>query len=260
MKPNNKTATNSGNTVANVGNTSKTAASSGANAFPVQTTTVDHRARLNIKPNDLSRLVTSQDQKDGANTQFSNEYVLGNREDTGNILHPLFKTNGVLYPYTPTLLVSHTADYTSQNYTHSNYGQQAYNYSDISQIQLDGTFTANTVEEAKYTMAVIHFFRTVTKMYFANPKGKVGAPPPILLFNYMGDMYYNVPVVIASFAPTFPADVNYVPISYGGGQMSVPTQMTISIVMKPQYNPYNIKSEFDLDSFRTGKLLKRGYI
>lgn len=250
---------NAGYTV-DVGKTSENSASTGSNSFPIQPSIFDHRARLNIKPNDLSKLTAPQDQNKGVKYTTNNEYVLGNREDRSNILYPLFSTNGVLYPYTPDVSTSHDATYTPQNYTHSNYAQQAYQYSDIPQIIVTGTFTSQTNNEALYTLAVIHFFRTVTKMYFANPTGKVGAPPPVLLFNYLGDIYHNVPVVVTNFVPTFGKDNDIVTVDYGGGQASVPVEMSISVTLKTQYNPYNIKNEFNLDEFRTGKLLKRGYI
>lgn len=254
------------NTTVNVGKTSDVAASTGEKAIPKQTNIVDHRAKMNIKPNDLSRLTAAAKQKDGNKTPHPSESVLGPRGDKTNILAPLFGTNGVVFPYTPTLSSTHIANYTEQQYTHSNYTQQAYSSSDITNLTLEATFTSQTEAEARYTIAAIHFFRTVTKMFSGSgPDGKLGGPPPVLLFNYLGSMFHNVPIVIKSFTPSFPMDNDIVTIRYSDdiGDISVPTIMSFNIVFENQYNPYLMKDKkqgFNLDKFRQGKLLKRGYI
>ena len=42
-------------------------------------------------------------------------------------------------------------------------------------------FSSNDADESAYSMAVVHFFRTVTKMFFANDGADNGRPPPILI-------------------------------------------------------------------------------
>ena len=252
------------NTTVNVGKTSEAAASTGSTPNAKQSTIVDHRAKINIKPNDLSRLTAAANQKDGNKTPHPSTSVLGSREDKTNILAPLFDTNGVVFPYTPLVNSSHTAVYADQNYTHSNYSQQAFSYSDVTNLSIEATFTSQTEDEARYTIAAIHFFRTVTKMYTGGgPAGKLGGPPPVLLFNYLGNMFHNMPIVITSFTPTFPADNDIVTIMHPEGDISVPTIMSVNIVFRTQYNPYLMKDKkkgFNLDHFREGKLLKKGYI
>jgi hypothetical protein len=64
--------------------------------------------------------------------------------------------------------------------------------------------------QAKYWIAVIHFLRSVTKM-FTGDTAFQGNPPPILNFSAYGDhVFRNVPVVVKSFSMTLPKDVQYI--------------------------------------------------
>lgn len=221
---------------------------------------LDHRCKINVKPSDLSKLVANQPQNNGAMASPAAEVVLGPKSDPSNILSPLFETNGLMFPYTPSVEYSHLTTYDPLGFTHSNYTQHSYNKSEISDIVVSGTFTSETDAEARYTIACIHFLRTVTKMYFGNPIQKAGMPPPVLLFNYLGSMFNNVPVVVSSFAPSFGKEVDIVSVGIGDLVFSVPVSISITVTLKVQYNPYAIKNDFNLDTFRTGKLLGKGYI
>ena len=128
------------------------------------------------------------------------------------ILAPLKSTNGVLFPYTPDLQMSHTADYEAIHPVHTNYVSWAYKNSKVDTITVGGDFTASTPLEASYVLAVIHFFKSVTKMYYGqdgNPTA--GSPPPILLLKgYGNDLFNDVPVVVTSFSTTLPKDIDYI--------------------------------------------------
>lgn len=221
---------------------------------------LDHRCKINVKPSDLSKLVANQPQNNGAMKSPVSEVVLGPKSDPSNILSPLFETNGVMFPYTPTLMITHVAGYEPLGFTHSNYSQQSFTKSDIGPITITGAFTASTDAEARYMVAAMHFFRTVTKMYFGTPKEKAGFPPPVLLLNYLGHTYNNVPVVVTSYSPMFDATTELVSVGVGDMVFSVPVKLDITIILSTQYNPYKIKNEFNLDTFRTGGLLGKGYI
>ena len=128
------------------------------------------------------------------------------------ILAPLVETNGVIFPYTPTIGLSHTANYSSASPTHSNYSQNFYNNSDVTDITISGEFTVQSIEEGKYLMAAIYFFRSATKMFFGQG-ANAGNPPPIVFLNGYGGHYFpNVPCAITSFSHTLPADVDYIQI------------------------------------------------
>lgn len=233
----------------------------------------DFRARLSPKTLDTRSSANS-----GASPTRYND-VLG-PESQSNLLFPLWSTGGVLFPYTPSLASGNVAEYDPTGFIHSNYGYNAYIRSYPKPISLVAEFTAQTNDEALYLLAVLQFFKSVTKSYFGiNPYNKAGTPPPVLIFNYLGDYQYNnVPVVIKSFDFTYPADIDYVPVNTqintiysnnigvslpptdASGYTYVPTHLTANIEMDVQYVPIQLRNQFNLDDFRQGKLMNKGYI
>jgi hypothetical protein len=186
----------------------------------------------------------------------------GNRTFFKNdILAPLLGTQGVVFPYTPQLVVTHTANYIATPITHANFQHYTYSNSDIAAIQIAGDFSVQNSAEGQYLLAVIHFFRTVTKMYFGNDSSAPGGtPPPILFLSAYGThLFDRVPVVVTSFVSTFPADVDYVYVKGVKGQSRVPTLMNMSVTVQPVFNRRQSKS-FSLDRFARGDLLSQGYI
>lgn len=132
------------------------------------------------------------------------------------IMAPLFGSdtqNGVIFPYTPTVSVTHTANYSQQKFTHSNYPGYFYENSEVGAITIQGDFTVQNVIEGQYLMAAITFFRSATKMWFGQSKGQEGFPPPMVFLDGYGANYLpHVPCVITSFQHTMPADVDYIEI------------------------------------------------
>ncbi len=199
-----------------------------------------------------------------------------NSVEGNQLMRPLKDTNGVIFPYTPSITVSHVANYSSTNPTHSNYSQNFYNNSDVNDITISGDFTVQNIDEGKYLMAAIYFFRAATKMFFGQGPG-VGNPPPIVFLDGYGSHYFpHVPCVITNFSHTLSPDVDYMEIpmstssiasSQTGGQQvtestRVPTTSTISITLKPQYSRKNLHDRFDLTKFAAGELLRdrtKGY-
>lgn len=199
---------------------------------------------------------------------------------TSNILNPLWATGGVLFPYTPSISTGNVVEYDQTGFVHTNYGYNAYVRSYPKPISMSAEFTAQTSDEAVYLLAVIHFFRSITKSYFGiNPYEKAGTPPPTLIFNYLGDYQFNnVPVVIKSFDYTYEANIDYVPVdtanvawsnndkspdlpaSKNNGYTYVPTHITVQLEMDTQYIPIVMRNEFNLDDFRAGRLLNKGYL
>jgi hypothetical protein len=180
---------------------------------------------------------------------------------TNKILEPLVGTKGVVFPYTPQLVVTHSANYIPTAITHANFQHHTYSNSDIAAIQIAGDFSVQNSTEGLYLLAVIHFFRTVTKMYFGNDNSAPGGtPPPILFLSAYGNYLFDrVPVVVTSFVSTFPADVDYVFVKGDRGQSRVPTLMNMSVTVQPVFNRRQSKS-FSLDQFARGELLAQGYI
>ena len=142
---------------------------------------------------------------------------LYNSEDPG-ILAPLKTSDGVIFPYTPSIQTSYNADYEVTDLTHSNYRGQFYKSSNVGDISITGIFTAQDTAEAEYMLAVIHFFRSVTKMFYGQDAQR-GAPPPLVYLIGLGQFQFNNhPCVVKSFSYNLPTDVDYIrtqPNNYG---------------------------------------------
>jgi hypothetical protein len=126
------------------------------------------------------------------------------------LLQPLKTTNGVVFPYTPSITTAYKANYSEYNLTHSNYRGYFYQNSYTDTLQLNATFTAQSTSDAAYVLAVIHFFRSVTKMFYGQDAQR-GSPPPLVFLSGLGDYQFNNhPCVVSSFNYVLPADVDYI--------------------------------------------------
>ena len=128
------------------------------------------------------------------------------------ILKYLQKTDGVIFPYVPQIQVTYAAHYDAAELTHSNYKIFQYKNSSIDQISISCDFTAQDNEEANYLLAVIHFFRSVTKMFYGQDDiPKAGTPPPLCYLSGLGGFQFDRhPLVISSFNYSLPNDVDYI--------------------------------------------------
>ena len=139
-----------------------------------------------------------------------NSNYLYNAPDPGPVLWPLYNTGGVIFPYTPTIDTSYKANYTPYDLTHSNYRGYFYQSSYVDGVNVKGTFTAQDTAEANYLLAVIHFFRSVTKMFYGQDS-QAGSPPPLVFLSGLGDFQFNQhPCVVSQFNYSLPGDVNYI--------------------------------------------------
>jgi hypothetical protein len=132
------------------------------------------------------------------------------KDSSNEILKPLLASDGVVFPYMPTISTTYNASYESTELTHSNYRGQFYKSSYVGDISLSGTFTAQDTVEANYLLAVIHFFRSVTKMFYGQDAER-GAPPPLVYLIGLGQYQFNnQPCVVSSFNYSLPNDVDYI--------------------------------------------------
>jgi hypothetical protein len=135
---------------------------------------------------------------------------LYNAEQPG-ILQPLKVTNGIIFPYTPQISTQYMANYSPYNLTHSNFKGYFYQGSNTGEVKINCPFTAQDTFEANYLLAVIHFFRSATKMFYGATDAFRGAPPPLVFLSGLGDYQFNNHAcVIQSFDYTLPADVDYI--------------------------------------------------
>ena len=130
-------------------------------------------------------------------------------EDPG-ILKPLLASDGVIFPYTPQIQTSYQAKYDAYDLVHSNYRGYFYRGSSVNEVQITGTFTAQDTREAEYVLAVIHFFRSVTKMFYGKDPLR-GAPPPLVQLSGLGQYQFNGHLcVVSNFNYNLPNNVNYI--------------------------------------------------
>lgn len=131
---------------------------------------------------------------------------------TAGILAPLRATDGVIFPYTPTINVSYNANYEPTEVTHSNYKIFQYRSSSVDNVTITCDFTAQDTHEANYLLAVIHFFRTVTKMFYGKDQDpKAGTPPPLCYLYGLGQFQFNAhPLLITNFTYSLPDNVDYI--------------------------------------------------
>lgn len=192
------------------------------------------------------------------------------------VMSPLASTNGVIFPYTPEISITHQVNYSQQRYTHSNYAHLSYENSEISTIQIIADFTAQSRSEAAYVLACIYFFRTATKMIFGQDAGgaSAGNPPPLVKLNGYGrHIFKDLPCVITQFTHTLPNDVDYLETASAADEESdgfgisssqsngtrIPTVTRLTVTLQPVYSKRGLAG-FNLADFARGALVDRGYI
>jgi len=138
-----------------------------------------------------------------------NAYYLYKNNSPG-IMLPLQETDGVIFPYTPRIDMTYSADYNPTDLTHANYRAYFYRGSKVGEIVMNADFTAQDTKEADYLLATIHFFRSCTKMFYGQDTDR-GAPPPLVFLSGLGDFQFNEhPCVISQFNYNLPSDVDYI--------------------------------------------------
>ena len=134
------------------------------------------------------------------------------KADNPGILKPLQATNGVIFPYTPTVGAVYAANYDASELVHSNYKIYNYKNSNVDTVTITGDFTAQDTTEANYLLAVIHFFKSVTKMFYGqdqNPRN--GTPPPLVYMSGLGTFQFdNHPLAVTNFTYSLPNEVDYI--------------------------------------------------
>lgn len=193
---------------------------------------------------------------------------------SSDLLKPLVETNGLVFPYTPQISISHQAQYQVTSAVHNNYPFLSYENSKVDQITITGDFYCEDSTEARYWVAAVHYFRSVTKMKFGSD-ADAGAPPPVVKLNGYGDyVFKNVPVVVTNFQMDLPKDVDYIATGLartqqpgkasdvatksatssanaGQGVAWAPVKSTFTITVQPLYSREQQRN-FSLDKFVKG--------
>lgn len=185
------------------------------------------------------------------------------------LLLPLTLTDGLVFPYTPTVIMQTQVNYDTMHPVHTNYPFYAFNNGEVTPMQITGEFYVQTQDEARYWVGVLHYLRSVSKMNYGQGSN-AGQPPPIVKLNGYGDyIFNNVPVLIQNWMVDLPNDVDYIStgIEVGvddnttAGVSWAPVRSQFTITVVPTYSRRSIQ-EFNLDSFIKGDYVinKKGFI
>lgn len=179
---------------------------------------------------------------------------------SSNILAPIQETNGLVWPYTPQIFVTHSAGYTPVKPVHSNYPFFAYQNSQVDQFAITGDFTVENSVEGAYWIAAVHYLRSITKMAYGNTDHQ-GSPPPVVRLNGYGDyVFKDVPVVIVNFSVELSQDVDYIKVPGLGAYGSyAPTRSNIQATVQPLYSRRAVE-QFSLRKFVNGGHIGDGFI
>ena len=193
------------------------------------------------------------------------------------MLANLQKTGGLVFPYTPTIIVAHSANYNTMAPTHTNYPYFAYQNSQVDQLVITGDFFVQNGIEAQYWVSALHYLRSMTKMFYGGEAETLGAPPPVVHLSGYGDYIFNkVPVIITQFTIDLPQDVDYIATGHPQGVNEVPpnhpeakqaatdkrannigwapAQSLITVTVQPIY------SRREVEQFSLNKYVKGGYV
>ena len=188
-------------------------------------------------------------------------------------LEPIFATNGLVFPYNPSISESISVKYDAVELTHTNESFHAYRGTDNTRISIsDATWTCDTFDNAIYALSALHFFRTYSHMDFG--AGRTGRPPSPMWFSAYGNYaFHRVPVLMEKADWSFPSDVDYVGIPEFGtpeyrnrvllhertdsNQYTwLPVIFTVSsISLVVQHSP-SFWTNWNLDMYRSGQLLR----
>jgi len=205
-----------------------------------------------LQPSDAGSNVAFQDDSEDRVIISDQSGIFIGQSD---VFAPLDNVGGVLFPYTPTIQVGHKASYDAQTLVHTNYVTPQYQHSSVDNIGIQAVFTANYPAEAEYMVAMLHFFRSVTKMFYGTDQ-LAGTPPPILYLDGYGKWTFDhIPVVITGFDYSLPNDVDYISCTVLGEKQKVPTTLNVNLSMLPTYSRNKISNEFGVVDFSQGSLL-----
>lgn len=191
-------------------------------------------------------------------------------------LNPLVvKTDGyMVFPTLPQILVTHGANYDVMSPTHTNYGYQIYQNSQVEDLTIACEWPVENEQDGLYWIAATHFLRSVSKMFYgSDAQSNLGAPPPVVELSGYGDFVFpHVPIVIKMFSLDLNDGVDYIKVplynrsqfdgtaeTYGASQgydySYVPVLSRLSIVAGIALSRNEV-SQFNLDSYVQGDYIQ----
>jgi len=188
----------------------------------------------------------------------------GDGESQDYLLRPIKESGGMVWQYTPQIYLQGQTNYAQAHMQGMNYQINTFQNSTPPMLPISADFTANNIYEARYLLAIFTFLRICGKGTFGDQAVKnesYGRPPPVLLFEYLGDHMFNkVPVVMTSYNIQLPEEVDYVPVKVGDTVTHVPTRTNIMVALEPTYTPQKLRRKFNLDTLTSGDAYRDGFI
>lgn len=214
----------------------------------------DWRARLRPKEGGVARFYSAVIEDSDGNTTASYDYLL----------RPIHETNGLVWQNTPQILLNGGADYDQHMGQGMNYPINTFLKGMPIQIPVTADFTANDIYEARYLLAVLAFLKVSTKAHYGDQavaKGSFGSPPPVLVFEYLGDHGFNkVPVTVVNYQVEYPQDVDYMPVQVNDTVTYVPAITNIMVTLQPTYTAQKMRRRFDVQALANGVAYRDGFI
>jgi len=190
----------------------------------------------------------------------------GNEAQRFHALWPIFMTNGLVFPYNPTITESVQVNYDRFDLTHTNESFNVYKNTENVRVTLsNAVWTCDTFDNAIYALSALHFFRTYSQMDFG--KNRTGRPPSPMWFSAYGNYaFHRVPVLFEKADWSFPNDIDYVGIpeplisksaSTNNNYTWLPMKFEVSnIALVVQHSP-KYWTTYCLDDYRTGAMLRK---
>jgi hypothetical protein len=145
---------------------------------------------------------------------------------TSPVLAPLAQAGGLIFPYTPNITINSSAKYSPIQTTHTNYTFQAYQNSDPGTIEITAPMYVEDANQALYWIAMVHYLRSLTKM-FSGSDAKAGNPPPVVFLNGYGSyVFKNVPVVVTKMSIQLDSASDYIGCNVVGSMASEIASLT----------------------------------
>ena len=171
------------------------------------------------------------------------------RDTASNALLPILSTNGLVFPYNPTISEGVDIIYDAVELTHANESFHVYRNTKNPRITLQNSvWTCDTFDNAVYAMSALHFFRTYSQMDFG--KNQSGRPPSPMWFSAYGNYaFHRVPVLMEKASWSFPNDVDYVGIPEFGSEEFTASRLKFSKEGTGLSNAYTwLPMKFQVDS------------
>lgn len=208
----------------------------------------DWRVRISLPPESKFAFRSTRPEFDYGGGSLGLMAPLVNTEGLG--------ADGVVFPYTPQITITHTARYSELGLVHSNYKNFFYEGSEVANIQIQGVFTCQNSDEARYLMACIQFLRACTKMNFGDDPA-AGTPPTLVRLSGYGEHYIpgSLPCVVTSVSHAMPDDVDYIKYRVSVNYGWMPIQSTLTVNLQPVVSRSKQIGSMKLDDFVRGSYL-----